>query len=51
MDLLLPWYEILFWAITNTLMIGLVVYDFQKLELHLPLWMIITVRVLLWQFV
>lgn len=51
MDLFLPWYEILFWAITNTLMMWLVVYDVQKLELHLPLRMIITVRVLLWQFV
>jgi prepilin signal peptidase PulO-like enzyme (type II secretory pathway) len=51
MDLFLPWYEILFWAITNTLMIWLIVYDVQKLELHLPLRMIITIRVLLWQFV
>lgn len=51
MDIFLPWYEILFWAITNTLMIWLIVYDIQKLELHLPLRMIITMRVLLWQFV
>lgn len=46
----LPVYEIIFWMITNTLMIGLVVYDIQKLELHLPLWAIVTVWVLIWQF-
>lgn len=51
MDLFLPWHEILFWAITNTLMIWLIAYDIQKLELHLPLRMILVVRVLLWQFV
>ena len=46
----LPWYEILFWCITNTLMIGLLVYDMQKLVLHLPLRSILTVWVLVWQF-
>jgi len=46
----LPWYEILFWCITNTLMIGLLIYDMQKLVLHLPLRTILTVWVLVRQF-
>lgn len=49
-NLSLPLYEIVFWAITNTLMIGLIIYDVQKLELHLPLWAITTFWVLIWQF-
>jgi leader peptidase (prepilin peptidase) / N-methyltransferase len=46
----LPWYEILFWCVTNTLMVGLILYDIQKLQLHFPLRIITTIRILLRQF-
>ncbi len=48
---LFPWQEIVFWCVTNTLMIGLIIYDMQKLQLHFPLRIITTVWILIWQFV
>lgn len=47
---LLPWHEIIFRCITNSVMLGLFVYDIQKLELHLPLRLILVLWVLIWQF-